>query len=139
MPLCLKDETMAERLTLDILQSLTPFQNDGSDAVTEASRDLLMGAIKCHERIHDVFFQNYEAPPGLKLVDFRSFPIDKLAQAFVAQAIAKVKDTYGFHLTINKEAVDAILMDIYESLHWKKLGRFETIVLFAVYMYLYHN
>ncbi|GFO35680.1 hypothetical protein PoB_006218500 [Plakobranchus ocellatus] len=113
---------MADRLSIEILQSLTPFHPDGRDKVTEASRELLLGCIKFEPRIHKVFFSSFEAQPGLKLVEFRTFPIETLATVFVAEAISKVKDEFSFHSTIEKSRVEEQLEEIYGSLQWKKLG-----------------
>uniref|UniRef100_A0A0B6Z9F5 Uncharacterized protein n=1 Tax=Arion vulgaris TaxID=1028688 RepID=A0A0B6Z9F5_9EUPU len=121
---------MATRLTLDLLQSLTPYHSGGQDVVTEASRDLLVGCIKCEPKLHSVFFPNFASPPGLKLVEYRTFPIDVLSTTFIAEAISKIKDPYCFHRTINQSVVEAQLREVYDSLHWKKLG-------FQLYTILY--
>ncbi|KAK6959863.1 hypothetical protein BgiMline_035036 [Biomphalaria glabrata] len=121
---------MADRLTVDILQSLSPFNSDGTDIVTKASRDLLLDCIRSETRLRDVFFPNFEAPEAAKLVDFGSFPISTLATLYIAEAIAKLQDPYNFHHTINKDRVEDKLDEIYQSLQWKKLG-------FQVYSLVY--
>ncbi|KAK3782573.1 hypothetical protein RRG08_028068 [Elysia crispata] len=113
---------MADRLSVEILHSLTPFHTNGHDKVTQASRDLLLSCIKFEPRIHKIFFPSFEAPPGLSLVEFGTFPIERLANVFVAEAISRVKDEYGFHGTIDKSRVEEHLDEIYGSLQWKKLG-----------------
>ncbi|CAL1544938.1 unnamed protein product [Lymnaea stagnalis] len=113
---------MADRLTIDILQSLTPFHTDGSDNVTRASRDVLISLVKTEPRIHDVFFSDFEAAPEAKLVDLRSFPLATFATLFLAEAITKLKDPYNFHGAISEGVVGNKLREIYESLQWKKLG-----------------
>ncbi|RUS73397.1 hypothetical protein EGW08_018836 [Elysia chlorotica] len=113
---------MTDRLSVEILHSLTPFHAEGYDKVTQASRDLLLSCIQLEPRIHKVFFPSVEAPPGLSLVQFGTFPIERLATVFVAEAISKVKDEFGFHATIDKGRVEEHLDEIYGSLQWKKLG-----------------
>lgn len=113
---------MTNHLTVEILHSLTPFHPDGHDLVTKASSDLLLSCIKCEPGVHKVFFPNFEPPPALKLVEYRTFPIDMLSTAFMAETISKIKDPYNFHKIINKHVVEDQLKEVYESLHWKKLG-----------------
>ncbi|CAG5132194.1 unnamed protein product, partial [Candidula unifasciata] len=113
---------MASHLTVETLHSLTPFQPDGSDAVTSASRDFLLSCIKSQPAIHRVFFPSFEPPPLLKLVEYRTFPIDALSTTLIAEAISKLKDPYNFYRIINRAVVEDQLKEVYESLHWKKLG-----------------
>ncbi|XP_076456534.1 uncharacterized protein LOC143290880 [Babylonia areolata] len=113
---------MIDPRTLEILQSLTPFSEEGRDVVTQASRDLLLTCIRTDVRVHSVFFPSALPSPLQERLDLRTFPMEPLAVAFTAQAIANVKDEFGFHTAINKGAVDDALRDIYGSLQWKKLG-----------------
>ncbi|KAH9508291.1 hypothetical protein Btru_050735 [Bulinus truncatus] len=113
---------MEDKLTIEILQSLTPFQSDGTDVVTKASRDLILECIKSETRIREVFFPTFEPSPASKLVVFGSFPLSSLATLYMAEAIAKVQDPYDFHRTINLDRVEDKLDEIYQSLQWKKLG-----------------
>ena len=114
---------MNDKRTLEILQSLTPFSEEGNDIVTQASRDLLVTCIKTDLRVHTVFFPNVFPDPLQEKLDLRTFPMEPLAIAFIAEAISNIKDDFKFHSTINKGAVDDALRDIYGSLQWKKLGR----------------
>ena len=114
---------MNDKRTLEILQSLTPFSEEGHDIVTRASRDLLVTCIKTDPRVHSVFFAHVVRDPLQEKLDLRTFPMEPLAVTFLAEAIANVKDDFKFHSTINKGAVDDALRDIYGSLQWKKLGQ----------------
>lgn len=113
---------MSENLSLETLQLLSPFTETGNDMVTEASRDLVLSCIKTDPRVHDVFFPSFAADPLQESLDLRTFPTGPLAVTLVAEAIANIKDSFKFHATINKGAVDHALRDIYSSLQWKKLG-----------------
>ncbi len=68
----------------------------------------------------------FEPSPGLKFLDLGSFPLETLTTALVAKAICKHKDSYNFHSTIIRAAVEDRLREIYESLQWKKLGKRES-------------
>ena len=116
------DGPMDDADKLLILQSLSPFSEDGRDVVTQASRDLLLKCIRTDVRVHTVFFSHEMPDPLQEKLDLRTFPMEPLAVAFMAEAIANIKDDFKFHSTINKGAVDDALRDIYGSLQWKKLG-----------------
>ncbi|KAK3578944.1 hypothetical protein CHS0354_035576 [Potamilus streckersoni] len=118
-----------ERLTLDILQSLTPYK-DGKDKVTEAARNLLINCIKMEPHVHDIFFPEAAKDHRIDQRDLRGFPLKKLATALVAQAISGVKNDHKFYGTIDRNKLDDVLNDVYDSLHWKKLG-------FSLYTKLY--
>lgn len=113
---------MGEKRTLEILQSLTPFNDNGDDVVTKASRDLLLSCIRTDPRVHMAFFPNVYPDPLQEHLDMRTFPMEPLAVGFVAEAISNIKDSFLFHSMINKSAVVDALRDIYQSLQWKKLG-----------------
>jgi hypothetical protein len=49
--------------------------------------------------------------------------MDKLATGLVAESISNIKDDYKFHQMIDKSSLQDLLREIYNSLHWKKLGR----------------
>ncbi|KAK7091419.1 uncharacterized protein [Littorina saxatilis] len=115
-------QPVSDKLSLEILQSLSPFSPEGSDLVTRASRDLLMTCIKTDLRVHKVFFSHVVPDPLQEQVDLRTFPMEPLAVALLGETMANTKDDYKFHSTINKGAVDDALRDIYGSLQWKKLG-----------------
>lgn len=110
-----------ERLNIERLNALTPHEN-GCDLVSEASREILMNAMKMETHVHDIFFPGEERDPILDYVDTRGFPVEKFATALVAQAISQNKDPHKFHQMIDKSLLDDVLRDIYNSLHWKKLG-----------------
>lgn len=110
-----------DRLNIERLNGLTPY-HDGRDLVSEASREILLNAMKMEPHVHDIFFPGEDRDPILEYVDTRGFPVEKLATALVAQAISRVKDQHKFHQMINKAVLDDVLRDIYNSLHWKKLG-----------------
>ncbi|KAL3892203.1 hypothetical protein ACJMK2_004435 [Sinanodonta woodiana] len=118
-----------ERLTLDILQSLSPFE-DGKDKVTEAARTLLLNCLKMEPHVHDVFFPEALKDHRIDPRDLRGFPLKKLATALVAQAISGIKNDQKFYGTIDRSELDSVLNDVYDSLHWKKLG-------FSLYTKLY--
>ncbi|KAL8609498.1 hypothetical protein ACOMHN_009400 [Nucella lapillus] len=111
-----------EKRTLKILQSLSPFSEDGHDMVTKASREMLLTCIRTDVRVHTVFFPSAVPDPLQEMLDTRTFPMEPLAVSFLAETIANTKDEFKFHATINKGAVDDALRDIYGSLQWKKLG-----------------
>ncbi|VDI17740.1 Hypothetical predicted protein [Mytilus galloprovincialis] len=110
-----------DRLNIERLNAFTPHEN-GRDLVSEASREILLNAMKMESHVHDIFFPGEDRDPVLDYVDTRGFPVEKLATALVAQAISRIKDTHRFHQMIDKTALDDVLRDIYNSLHWKKLG-----------------
>lgn len=122
-------QTKQSRLTLDILQSLTPYKN-GVDTVTEAARDLLINCLQTEAVVHEIFFPHVIKDTRLTVDDLRGFPIETLAIAIVAEAISECRDQFKFHCTIEKNYLHDKLRDIYTSLHWKKLG-------FSLYTKLY--
>lgn len=111
-----------DRLTVEVLQALTPYRN-GKDIVSEASRDLLLNCLKMEPHVHEIFFPEETLDSRLIRVDTRGFPSDRLSTALVAEVISKTKDQYKFHQMIDKTALSDILHDLYNSLHWKKLGK----------------
>ena len=118
-----------DRLTIDVLHSLTPIHND-VDEVTEAARALLLNAVKVEPHVQEVFFLDETRDEIIDDVDWRGFPLDKLATALVAQCISNDKDEFKFHQMIESSALDTFLSDLYNSLHWKKLGKLHEWVLF---------
>lgn len=124
-----RSQSKQTRLTLDVLQSLTPYKN-GVDMVTEAARDLLINCLQTEEVVHDIFFPHVTKDTRLTVDDLRGFPIDSLAVALVAEAISECRDKFKFYCTIEKNYLDDELRDIYTSVHWKKLG-------FSLYTKLY--
>lgn len=110
-------------LTLDVLQSLTPYKN-GVDMVTEVSRDLLINCVQMEPRVHNLFFQEIVKDPRLRQEDLHGFPLEQLSVAMVAEAMLKCNDAYKFHCTIARGNLMDVLNEIYTSVHWKKIGRY---------------
>lgn len=109
-------------LTLETLQSLTPFHN-GKDTVADAARELLLNRIRMEGNVHRLFFSETVIDTRVSDEDFRGFPITKLAVAMVAEAISKCDDEFKFHCTVEKNNLENVLKEVYESVHWKKLGK----------------
>ncbi|XP_021374910.1 uncharacterized protein LOC110464162, partial [Mizuhopecten yessoensis] len=119
-----------DRLTVETLQALSPFDVTGNDVVSGAARALLLNKVKMEKHVHDLFFPHETNDPLLDNFDTRGFPVDKLGTALVAQAISINKDDHKFHSMIDKRALADVLEELYNSLHWKKLG-------FCLYTLLY--
>lgn len=113
-----------DRLTVENLHSLSPFDKTGSDVVSSAIRIHLLNIIKMDPVVHDVFFPYEIEDPKMEQFDTRGFPVDKLVTALVAQVIANNKDPYKFHSMIDKSALEDVFKGIYNSIHWKKIGNF---------------
>ncbi|KAL4218159.1 hypothetical protein ACF0H5_022895 [Mactra antiquata] len=118
-----------QKLTLDILQHMTPIRGE-TDIVKEAARDLLLNCIQIDPSVHHVFFPDVVKDKRITNEERRGFPIEKLAVAMVTEAISKCNDKYKFHCMIDKDELHHTLVDVYESIHWKKLG-------FCLYTKLY--
>ncbi|KAH3740162.1 uncharacterized protein LOC127850883 [Dreissena polymorpha] len=116
-------------LTLDVLQSLTPFKN-GVDLVAQESRDLLLNCIKLHPSVHEVFFPEVKKDLRITDEDLRGFPIHSLAVAVICEVISKGDDPYKFYCMIEKNNLENVLTELYTNVHWKKLG-------FSMYCALY--
>ena len=116
------------KLTLDVLESLTPYKN-GVDTVTEAARALLINCLQMEPAVHDIFFPHVTKDTRLSVEDLRGFPTDALAVAVVAEAISECKDKFKFHCTIEKNYLDDELRNMYTSVHWKKLGNILLILI----------
>ena len=116
------------RLTLDVLESLTPYKH-GVDTVTEAARDLLINCLQLEPAVHDIFFPHVIKDTRLSVVDLRGFPTDSLAVAVVAEAISECRDKFKFYSTIEKNYLEDELRDMYTSVHWKKLGKLLLFIL----------
>ena len=112
-------------LTLDVLQSLTPYRH-GVDMVADVSRDLLLNCIQMEPCVHRVFFPETLKDPRIVHEDLRGFPLERLAVAMVAQAMSKCNDVYKFHYTIERGNLEQVLQEIYSCVHWKKLGRYRV-------------
>ncbi|KAK3087742.1 hypothetical protein FSP39_010020 [Pinctada imbricata] len=110
-----------DRLTVEVLHALTPY-NDDVDEVSEAARALLLNTVKLEPHVREIFFPEEEKDEVVDEVDWRGFPLDRLATALVSQCIATEKDEYKFHQMIDSQALDIVLNEIYNSLQWKKLG-----------------
>jgi hypothetical protein len=78
-----------ERLNIERLNALTPHEN-GRDLVSEASREILMNAMKMEIHVHDIFFPGEDRDPILDYVDTRGFPVEKLATAKYIQICIKL-------------------------------------------------
>ncbi|XP_050395092.2 uncharacterized protein LOC126812658 [Patella vulgata] len=113
---------MADKRTLEILQTLSPFNARGEDLVSTAARNVLLNYIKTESRFHEVFFPLENSGSYRDIADMGTFPLLKYGTAYISQTISKVKDEYKFHTTINKTATEDFLRDIYYGLQWKKLG-----------------
>ncbi|XP_071109897.1 uncharacterized protein [Haliotis cracherodii] len=118
----MKSATMADKLNIHVLQSLTPFNSHGQDIVSEAARALLVSCVKADLSVHDTFFPTSLPHSLVAQVEPRLFPMTKLATAFVAYTISRCKDEFKFHQSINRQAAEDLLRDMVEGLHWKKLG-----------------
>ena len=128
-----KETQSKKQLTVDVLQSLTPYKN-GVDTVTEAARDLLINCLQSETVVHDIFFPHVVKDTRLIQDDLRGFPVDSLAVAVVAEAISECRDQFKFHCTIEKNYLDDELRDMYTSVHWKKLGMSHFISLSRVFL-----
>ncbi|XP_045181793.2 uncharacterized protein LOC123540646 [Mercenaria mercenaria] len=117
------------KLTLETLQALTPFHK-GKDVVADAAREILLNRIRMDDSVHKLFFSDTVIDTRISEDDFRGFPIVKLSVAMVAEAISKCNDNLKFHCTVEKNNLENVLQEVYESVHWKKLG-------FSLYTKLY--
>jgi len=111
-----------DRLTVEILQGLSPFDITGRDTVSDAAKRLLLNKVKMENHVHEIFFPNEMEDPLLRGFDTRGFPVDKLATALIAQTISRNKDEHKFHSMIDKKSLDNVLRNLYDSLYWKKIG-----------------
>ena len=111
------------RLTLDTLHHLTPF-NRGNDLVADAAREILLNRIRIDESVHKLYFSDTVKDSRICEDDFQGFPIEKLAVAMVAEAISQCDDDLKFHCTIEKNNLATVLQEVYQSVHWKKLGMY---------------
>lgn len=109
------------KLTLETLQQLSPFQN-GEDLVTKTAREILLNRIQTDKVVHKIFFPETVTDIRMKDNDLQGFPVGKLAVTMCADAISKCSDIYKFHTTIEKQNLENVLQEIYNSVHWKKLG-----------------
>jgi hypothetical protein len=64
-------EPISDKRTLEILQSLSPVTENGTDVVTKASRDMLITCVQTDVRVHGVFFPLVEPHPLQKTLDLR--------------------------------------------------------------------
>lgn len=112
-----------DRLTVEVLLALSPFDVSGTDVVSETARALLLNKVKMEKHVHGIFFPYEKSDPRLEDFDIRGFPVDKLGTSLIAQAISVNKDEHKFHSMIDKRALAEVLDELYNGLHWKKMGK----------------
>lgn len=111
------------RLCVRTLSSISPYCKDGTDAVAIAASEMFLQCVKTQPQVHEVFFPEVTSDPLAELMDPSIFPFEDFATAFVSWAIANIKDDYGFHASIEKIDAEKVLLNFYDSLKWKKLGK----------------
>ncbi|XP_060605016.1 uncharacterized protein LOC132757679 isoform X2 [Ruditapes philippinarum] len=98
--------------------------------VSDAARGILLNRIRTDKSVHKLYFSDTVKDIRISEEDFQGFPIEKLAVAMVAEAISTCNDELKFHCTIERNNLATVLEEVYQSVHWKKLG-------FSLYTKLY--
>ncbi|XP_013412347.1 uncharacterized protein LOC106175071 [Lingula anatina] len=114
---------MAQKvLDVETLLNITPITGESTDTVQNACRDALIQIVKNQKPVHETFFSLSSPHSVESRLNAEYFELDYLATIFTCQALAYGNDEFKFHTMIDAKKVEEKLRDIYEGLHWKKLG-----------------